>query len=105
MVFPIAKNQGIVTMNYLQERIKKSLAQPVANEYLRNSASLEIMTVSSIITSVVAPTALKPIKDGGANDTDGTQSDNTGDANGVVASTISSLGFIKHNSPCCLYNI
>jgi hypothetical protein len=29
------------------------------------------------------------IKDGGANDTDGTQSDNTGDANGVVASTIS----------------
>jgi hypothetical protein len=28
------------------------LAQPVANEYLRNSASLEIMTVSSIITSV-----------------------------------------------------
>ncbi len=29
------------------------------------------------------------IKDGGTNDTDGTQSDNTGDANGVVASTIS----------------
>ncbi len=29
------------------------------------------------------------IKDGGANDTDGEQADNTGDANGVVASTIS----------------
>jgi hypothetical protein len=29
------------------------------------------------------------IKDGGVNDTDGEQADNTGDANGVVASTIS----------------
>jgi hypothetical protein len=29
------------------------------------------------------------IKDGGVNDTDGEEADNTGDANGVVASTIS----------------
>jgi hypothetical protein len=29
------------------------------------------------------------IKDGGANDTDGDQTDNTGNANGVIASTIS----------------
>ena len=32
------------------------------------------------------------IKDGGVNDTDGEQADNTGDANGVVASTSLDLG-------------
>jgi hypothetical protein len=35
-------------------------AQPVTNEYLRNSAFAGIAVVSSIITSVVAPVALKP---------------------------------------------
>jgi hypothetical protein len=35
-------------------------AQPVTNEYLRNSAFAGIAVVSSIITEVVAPVTLKP---------------------------------------------
>jgi hypothetical protein len=34
-------------------------AQPVTNEYLRNSAFAGIAVVSSIITSAVAPVALR----------------------------------------------
>jgi hypothetical protein len=35
-------------------------AQPVTNEYLRNSAFAGIAVVSSIITEVLTPVALKP---------------------------------------------
>ncbi|OJA03120.1 JDVT-CTERM domain-containing protein, partial [Bathymodiolus thermophilus thioautotrophic gill symbiont] len=39
---------------------------------------------------ITGATCLKlTIKDGGENDTDGQQTDNTGDVNGVVASTVS----------------
>ncbi|CAC9593773.1 hypothetical protein [uncultured Gammaproteobacteria bacterium] len=61
-----------------------------ANNIIQSKTSATCTDDSWEAGLITGATCLKlTIKDGGANDTDGTQSDNTGDANGVVASTIS----------------
>jgi hypothetical protein len=84
------------------------LAQPVANEYLRNSASLEIMTVSSIITALNPITLVMPMVWLQAlfqsqhlllpSDS----ADSSGSSGGGC---VYNPNAPASNSPCCLYNI